>query len=89
MEVTLYIPDEVAERLTAAGKDLSRRALEALALEEYKAGRLTEAQLRQLLGFKTRDELDGFLKSHEVWLNYTVEDLERERAALKRMGFGS
>lgn len=88
MEVTLHIPDDVAERLTAAGKDLSRRALEALALEEYKAGRLTEAQLRQLLGFQTRHELDGFLKSHEVWLNYTLEDLERERAALRRLGFG-
>ena len=88
MEVTLHIPDEVAERLTAAGKDLSRRALEALALEEYKAGRLTEAQLRQLLGFQTRHELDGFLKAHEVWLNYTLEDLERERAALRRLGFG-
>lgn len=88
MEVTLHIPDEVAARLTAAGKDLSRRALEALALEEYKAGRLTEAQLRQLLGFQTRVELDGFLKSHEVWLNYTLEDLERERAALRRLGFG-
>lgn len=66
MEVTLHIPDEVAERLTAAGKDLSRRALEALAIEEYKAGRLTDALLRQLLGFQTRNELDGFLKSHEV-----------------------
>lgn len=88
MEVTLHIPDEVAEKLTAVGKDLSRRALEALALEEYKAGRLTEAQLRQLLGFQTRVELDGFLKSHEVWLNYTMEDLERERAALRRLGFG-
>jgi hypothetical protein len=88
MEVTLHIPDEVAERLTAAGNDLSRRALEALALEEYKAGRLTEAQLRQLLGFQTRHELDGFLKTHEVWLNYTFEDLERERAALRRLGFG-
>jgi len=59
MEVTLHIPDDVAERLSASGSDLSRRALEALALGEYKAGRLTEAQLRQLLGFQTRDALDG------------------------------
>jgi len=58
-------------------------------VEEYKAGRLTEAQLRQLLGFQTRQELDGFLKTHEVWLNFTLEDLERERAALRRLGFGN
>ncbi|MGA2428275.1 MAG: UPF0175 family protein [Candidatus Acidiferrum sp.] len=88
MDLTLHIPDDVAERLAAAGGDLSRRALEAFALEEHKAGRLTESQLRQLLGFETRYELDGFLKAHEVWLVYTPEDLERERAALSRLGFG-
>ena len=89
MEVTLHIPDEVAKRLAAAGSDLSRRALEAFSLEEYKAGRLTEAQLRELLGLRTRHELDGFLKAHEVWLNYSQGDLERERAALRRLGFGN
>jgi hypothetical protein len=88
MDLTLHIPDEVAERLVAAGGDLSRRALEAFALEEHKAGRITECQLRQLLGFETRYELDGFLKAHEVWIAYTPEDLERERAALRRLGFG-
>jgi hypothetical protein len=89
VELTLHIPDDVARRLSAAGSDLSRRALEAFALEEHKAGRLTEAQLRQVLGFETRDELDGFLKAHEVWLNFTREDLERERAALRRLGFAT
>jgi hypothetical protein len=89
MEVTLHIPDDVAKRLAAAGGDIPRRALEAFGLGEYKAGRLTDAQLRELLGFQTRDELDGFLKAHELWLNYTSEDLERERAALRRLGLGS
>jgi hypothetical protein len=41
----------------------------------------------QFAGVATRDELDGFLKAHEVWLGYSVEDLERERAALRRLGF--
>jgi hypothetical protein len=66
---------------------LSRRALEALALEEYKASRLSGAQLRRLLGFETRYELDGFLKSHNVWTNYTVEHLRREVSTLARLGF--
>lgn len=89
MEVTLHIPDDVAERLSASGSDLSRRALEAFALGEYKAGRLTDVQLRQLLGFQTREALEGFLKANEVWPNYTREDLECERAALRRLGFGT
>ncbi len=31
---------------------------------------------------KTRYELDGFLKSHEVYEDYTMEDFERERSDL-------
>ena len=66
MDVTVHIPDDLASRLSAAGGDLSRRALEALALEEYKSGHITKAEVRRLLGFSTRYELDGFLKAHEV-----------------------
>jgi hypothetical protein len=76
MNLTLPIPE-----------DLSRRALEGLGLEEYKAGRITKAELRQLLGFETRYEMDGFLKAHEVWMNYTIDDLRREVATLQHLGF--
>ena len=72
--------------LSAAGSDLSRRALEAFALEEFKAGWLTEPQLRQLLGLQTRHELDGFLKAHEVWLDYTLGNLERDRETHRQLG---
>ena len=53
MELTVEIPDDLAGRLNAAGGDLSRRALEGLALEEYKSGHLTEDALRRMLGFGT------------------------------------
>ena len=45
MNFTVEIPDDVAQRLTASGGDLSRRALEALALAEYKLGHLTKPVL--------------------------------------------
>jgi hypothetical protein len=86
MDVTVHIPDDLAKRLTAAGGDLSRRALEAFALEEYKSGHLTETELRQLLGYETRAALDGFLKAHAVFEEYTIEDLEQERRDLMRLG---
>jgi uncharacterized protein YgbK (DUF1537 family) len=79
MNLIVQIPDDVAQRLAAAGGDLSRRALEALALEEYKLGHLTKPELRRLLGFGTRDALDGFLKAHDVFEPYSLDDLERER----------
>ena len=84
MELTVHIPDEVASRLQAAGGDLSRRALEAFGLEEYKSGRITNAELRQMLGFTTINQIDGFLKAHGVFHDYTMEDFERERETLRR-----
>jgi len=41
---------------------------------------------RRLLGFETSYEIDGFLKAHNVYEDYTVEDFERERQALKSPG---
>jgi hypothetical protein len=86
MDVTVQIPDDLASRL-GTRNDLSRRALEALAAEEYKRGRLTKPDLRRLLGFETGDQIDEFLKDHEVFEDYTLEDLEREREGLRRLGF--
>jgi Uncharacterised protein family (UPF0175) len=87
MELTVQIPDDVARRLNAVGGDLSRRALEALVAEEYRHGRLSRPDLRLVLGFETGDQIDTFLKAHNVWIEFTIDDLERERAGLQRLGF--
>ena len=87
MELTVQIPDDLASRISASGGDLSRRALEALALEEFKSGRISKPELRRLLGFGTQYRLDGFLKSHDVYEDYTMEDFEQDRDALKQLGF--
>jgi hypothetical protein len=86
MELTVQIPDDLATRMSASGGDLSRRALEALALEEFKGGHITKPELRRLLGFESRYQLDGFLKAHDVYEDYTLEDLERELEGLRRLG---
>ena len=87
MNVIVEIPDDVAQRLAADGGDLSRRALEALAAEEYKRGRLTKPELRRLLGLETSVELDAFFKAHEILGTYTAADLEQDRQDLRRLGF--
>jgi len=87
MELTVQIPGDLARRMSASGGDLSRRALEALAIEEFKSGHITKPELRRLLGFGTRYRLDGFLKSHNVYEDYTMEDFEQDRDALKQLGF--
>ena len=86
MDVTIHIPDDLATRLETAG-DLPRRIQEALAVEEFRLGRLTQAELRRLLGFATRQALDAFLKAHEVYIAYTEDDLDHDRSDLRRLGF--
>jgi hypothetical protein len=86
MQVRLDLPDELSIALAAFGPDLSRAAFEAIALEAYRERKLTTAQLRRILGFESRYELDGFLKKHEVWLEYTWRDLEQDRETHRRLG---
>jgi hypothetical protein len=69
-------------RLQAAGGDLSRRALEAPALEEYKLGHLTAADLGDLLDLGTPAEMDGFLQAHGVSVTAEPDDQKRERQEL-------
>jgi hypothetical protein len=85
MDVTLRIPDELARCLGDAGK-VERRLIEALALEEFRQGRLTRVELRRVLGFETRAKVDEFLTAHGVFGTYTLEDLEQDRCDLQRLG---
>ncbi|HEX4136411.1 MAG TPA: UPF0175 family protein [Bryobacteraceae bacterium] len=83
MQITLELPDEIARHL-AAGQDLSRAALEGLVAEGCRAHRLSDHQAAELLGL-SRYELDGFLKAHGVFLDYSMEDFEREAALGERL----
>jgi hypothetical protein len=82
-DLTIALPDELWAAF--AGQDLSRAAFEALVLAAYSRLKITAAQLRQLLGFETRMELDAFLKKQGIELEYTLEDLERDRDKHRRL----
>ena len=79
MEVTLRIPDDVARQF-AAGGDVSRRVLEAIASEGYREQTLTLYQVSEMLGL-SRVETEDFLGQHHVPLAVVEEtDLDREAA---------
>jgi predicted HTH domain antitoxin len=83
MEVTLHIPDDVAKRLCAAGGDVSRRALEALAIEGYREQTLTLYQVSEMLGL-SRVETEDFLGRHSVPLaEINGAALDREAAVFE------
>ena len=83
MNVTVSLPDEI---LSKDNDEISRQVLEQVALDGFKSGQLTTAQVRRILGFESRLEVYDFLAAHGVpWVDYSVEDAERERALLKKV----
>jgi len=85
MTITVEIPEGLLDHVVRAGQDPARAALEAIALEGYRSDRLSAADVRELLGFETLMEVDGFLKEHGVFLNYTMEDLEHDCAVARQV----
>lgn len=83
MSVTVFLPDDV---LTDQGGDVPRRVLEQVALEGFKSGQLTIAQVRRILGFDSRLQAHEFLASHAVpWVDYDDSELERETETLRQL----
>ena len=85
MEITFHIPDDVARQIAAEGKDPARVALEALALEGYRAGQLSESAVREMLGFESRLDVHAFLKQHGAYLQYGLPELEQDIATADKL----
>lgn len=63
----------------------SADTLEAIALEGYRSGALTESQVRRVLGFETRLEVNSFLKDRGVYYNYSPSELDQEIETNERL----
>jgi hypothetical protein len=66
MKIAVELPDDIGRALHARWPDLSRYALEILAVEGYRSGLLTPEQLHRMLSLKTRLEIDAFLKERGI-----------------------
>ena len=47
---------------------------------------MTTADVREALGFEVLDQVDGFLKAHGVYEDYTVEEIDRQVETLVKLG---
>ena len=84
MKITIELPEDIAVGLASKWNDLPRAALESLALEAYRSRALTAEQLRRLLVFETRMQVDAPLKGHEI-IDYSAADFERDRETLREL----
>jgi len=83
MEVIVSVPDKLVESL-GERPNLSRRMLEAFAIESYRSERLSLGQVAELLDISI-DEANAFLKKRGVPLNYDFEDMERDEKAIETL----
>jgi predicted HTH domain antitoxin len=88
MQVTVELPEDILKALEGQWPDIGRQALEAIAVEGYRTGALTESQVRRLLDLDSRFDVH-VLKEHRVPLQYTASDLENDMRAHRELGIVS
>jgi hypothetical protein len=86
MKVTIQLPEDISAALGAQWDNVPRRSLEAIAIEGYRTGGLTEAQVRRLLELDTRFQVHALLKEHHVPLRYTEADVDDDLAVHRELG---
>ena len=80
MQITVQLPDDLAQHPNAA-----REVLEAFAIEGYRSRQLSESEVRRLLQLETRMEVHALLVEHDVALNYTEDHLRQDIQASDRL----
>jgi predicted HTH domain antitoxin len=84
MQVTVEMPDQCARQWGDTPDAVGRHLLEDAAIERYRAGRLSQRQLGDLLGLDYW-QTEAFLQQRGVPLNYSAADLDSDRAALDKI----
>lgn len=80
--IQVAVPDAVVRALGANSSELSRRALEALVAECYRAGRITHAEAGEALGLD-RWETDAFLRKAQAFRAGEAEEFAEDLKALR------
>ena len=81
MVVQLEVPENLARQFATDQEGLARIALEALAVDGVRSGKLSVFQASEVLGIRSRHEMDGVLKRHGILLDVTLEDVQKDSDA--------
>ncbi len=84
-QISIVIPDDVMQQLSGQWVNVPQRALEALAIESYRMGILTSAEVQRMLHLSSRWETDALLKHAHAYLDYTEADLEQDLHTLETL----
>lgn len=83
--MNIPIPADLEDRLQPHLAQLSRRALEAIALEAYTNCLISAAEVQALLQFPSHLATDAFLKENGAIRSLTLEDVQQDVQTLDRV----
>lgn len=82
--VTMDLPKSVCVAIGVRETDLACTIREVLAVELYRAGRLSLGKAADVAGV-TRTEFPSLLAKHDVWLHYDVHDTAADWRTLRKV----
>jgi hypothetical protein len=82
--VEISVPDSLVKALGGKPAELPRQTLDALIVHAYRQGRLTHAQVGELLRLN-RFETDTFLKDAEAFRSGENEEFASDLETLRRI----
>jgi hypothetical protein len=85
MTLTLNIPEQLMRRLESVCNDVPRAVLEGFAVEAYRTGTLSRAEIGQLLEHQSTWETEEFLSAHHVWPAPSVDEVAKDMDNLGKM----
>ena len=88
MQITVKVPDQIARHWGETPDVVGRHVMEDAAIEGYRAGRLSQRQVGEMLGLDYW-QTESFLSQRGVPLNYSPADLETDSATLDKILTGS
>jgi Uncharacterised protein family (UPF0175) len=83
--VTITIPDVLAPSLNRAQPSLPRVLLDGFAVEAYRQGVLSAAEVGVLMGHDSRWETEDFLAAHDAWPGTTAEQVAEDGRKLNAL----
>ena len=78
MQITIDLPEEIGQQLTKKWENLPQKVLESLAIEGYREGVLTSAQVQDILKLESRWITERFLSQSHAYLDYTEREYQED-----------
>jgi hypothetical protein len=85
MPISFELPQNIEQQVRTNGADLNREAKVAYLLDLYRRDRISHGQLCEALDVSFH-EAETLIKEHRAGHDFTLEELQAERALLREVG---